>query len=142
MRRGANENISTSGSVSVKLRESTSTSKSNYNTNPKPPSISIQSSQNIVNGKCISSISAIAYDATTGKKIDNAIIRAKVIFTSNGTSKEFVGCNGHVIYSTELNSNSYNNYHATVQASAPGYISTMETTTSSASTSIMTSHSK
>lgn len=147
MRRGANENISTSGSVSVKLRESTSTSESNYNTNPKPLSISIQSSQNIVNGKCISSISAISYDVTIGKKIDNAIIRAKVIFTSNGTSKEFVGCNGHVIYSTELNSNSYNNsnssYHATVQASAPEYISTMETTTSSsASTSIMTSHSK
>ena len=147
MRRGANENISTSGSVSVKLRESTSTSKSNYNTNPKSLSISIQSSQNIVNGKCMSSISAIVYDAMTGKKIDNAIIRVKVIFTSNGTGKEFVGCNGHVIYSTELNSNSYNNsnssYHATVQASAPGYISTMETTTSSsASTSIMTSNSK
>ena len=129
------------------MRESTSTSKSNYNTNPKSLSISIQSSQNIVNGKCMSSISAIVYDAMTGKKIDNAIIRVKVIFTSNGTSKEFVGCNGHVIYSTELNSNSYNNsnssYHATVQASAPGYISTMETTTSSsASTSIMTSNSK
>ena len=148
MRRGANENISTSGSVSVNLRESTSTSKSNYNTNPKPLSISIQSSQNIVNCKCISSINVIAYDATTGKKIDNAIIRVKVIFTSNGTSKEFVGCNGHVIYSTELNSNSYNNsnssYHATVQASAPGYISRMETTTSTStsSSSIMTSNSK
>lgn len=147
MRRGANESISTSGSVSVNLRESTSTSKSNYNTNPKPLSISIQSSQNIVNGKFISSIRAIVYDATTGKKIDNAMIRVKVIFTSNGTSKEFVGCNGNVIYSTELNSNSHNNcnssYHAMVQASAPGYISTMETaTSSSASTSIITSNSK
>jgi hypothetical protein len=143
----ANENISRSGSISAKLRESTSPSTSNYNTNPKPLSISIQSSQNIVNGKGISSISAIAYDATTDKKVDNAIIRLKVIFTSNGTSKEFVARKGQIIYSAELNSNSHNNsnssYHATVQASAPGYISTMQTTTSSsASTSIMTSNSK
>lgn len=129
------------------MRESTSPSTSNYNTNPKPLSISIQSSQNIVNGKGISSISTIAYDATTDKKVDNAIIRLKVIFTSNGTSKEFVARKGQIIYSAELNSNSHNNsnssYHATVQASAPGYISTMQTTTSSsASTSIMTSNSK
>lgn len=129
------------------MRESTSVFKSNYYRNPKSLSISIQSLQNIVNGKGISYISAIAYDATTGKKIDNAIIRLKVIFTSNGTSKEFMGRNGQVIYSTELNSNSYNNsyssYHATVEACAPGYISRTETTTSSStSASIVTYNSK
>ncbi len=82
-------------------------------------------------------------------QVHNAIIRLKVIFTSNGMSKEFMARNGQVIYSAELNSNSHNNsnssYHATVQASAPGYISRMETTTSSStstSTSIMTSKSK
>jgi len=138
----------TSESISAKLRESMSISKSNYNnTNPKPLSISIQSSQNIVNGKGISSMSAIAYNTVTGKKIDNAIIRLKIIFTSSGTSKEFVGRNRQVICSAELISNSNNNnnssYRATVRASAPGYISTMETATSfSTSISITTSNSK
>ena len=60
-------------------------------------------------------------------------------------SVEFMAGNGQVTYSAELNSNSDNNsnssYHATVQASASGYISRMETTTSSSS-SIMTSNSK
>jgi len=138
----------TSESISAKLRESMSISKSNYNnTNPKPLSISIQSSQNIVNGKGISSMSAIAYNTVTGKKIDNAIIRLKIIFTSSGTSKELVGRNRQVICSAELISNSNNNnnssYRATVRASAPGYISTMETATSfSTSISITTSNSK
>jgi len=90
-------------------------------------------------------MSAIAYDATTGKKIDNAIIRLKIVFTSNGTTKEVIGRNGHVTYSVELNPNTQNNssYNATVVASAPGYIPTTKTTTSStASTSITTSSLK
>jgi len=132
---------STSSSTST----STSTSPSNYNSKAEPLSISIQSSHNIVNGKGTSTMSAIAYDATTGKKIDNAIIRLKIVFTSNGTTKEVIGRNGHVTYSVELNPNTQNNssYNATVVASAPGYIPTTKTTTSStASTSITTSSLK
>jgi hypothetical protein len=128
-------------STSTSTPTSTPTSQSNYNSNAKPLSISIQSSQNIVNGKGASNISAIAHDAVTGEKIDNAIIRLKIFFTSNGTTKEIIGRNGHVTYSVELTPNSNNNsrYNARIVASAPGYIPTTKTTTStSASTSIST----
>ena len=72
-------------------------------------------------------------------------IRLKVIFTSNSTTKEVTGRDGHVTYSVELNPNTQNNssYNATVVASAPGYIPTTKTTTSSsASTSITTCSSE
>ena len=51
-------------------------------------------------------ISAIAYDATTGKKIENAVVKLEIIFTSNDTSKEMIGHNGEVTYSAELKPNS------------------------------------
>jgi hypothetical protein len=135
------QSTSTSTSTATSTSTSTSTSQSNYNSNAKPLSISIQSSQNIVNGKGTTNINAIAHDAVTGKKIDNAIIRLKIFFTSNGTTKEIIGRNGHVTYSVELTPNSNNNsrYNARIVASAPGYIPTTKTTTStSASTSIST----
>jgi hypothetical protein len=139
------EDINTSGNVSANLRQSTSSFAytSNYNNNnSKPISISIKSSQNIVNGKGRSNVTATAYDSITGKKLDNATIKLRITFPSNSTSKEIVSHNGQATYNTELNQNSKNNnYNATVAASAPGYISTTDTTTSS-STSITTSNSK
>jgi len=88
------------GNLSAKLTRSLSTSNNhNYGNNAKPLSISIQSSQNIVNGRGTSTVTAIAYDATTGKKIDNAVVKLKITFTSNDTSKEIVGHNGEVTYS-------------------------------------------
>ena len=139
------ENINTSGIVSANLRQSTSTfaSTSNYNNNnSKPLSISIKSSQNIVNGKGRSNITATAYDSITGKKHDNATIKLRITLPSNSTSKEIVSHNGQATYYAELNQNSKNNnYNATVEASAPGYISTTNRTASS-STSITTSNSK
>jgi hypothetical protein len=120
------------------LPASTSKSKSS---NARPLSISIQSSQNIVNGKGESIMSAIAYDAISGKKIDNAILKMKITFTSNGTSKEISSHNGEVTYSSEIKLNSKNNigdFKATVQASAPGYNSAFKaaaSASSSASTS-------
>jgi len=138
--------IPTGVSVSAKLKQSTSTSTStstsNYNNNGKPISISIKSSQNIINGKGRSNITATAYDSITGKKLDNATIKLRITFPSNSTSKEIVNHNGQATYSSELNQNSKNNnYNATVEASAPGYISKTNTTTSS-STTITTSNSK
>jgi hypothetical protein len=107
-------------------------------------SISSQSSQTIVNGRGKLTISAIACDATTGKKIENAIVKLKIIFTSNDTSKEMIGHNGEVTYSAELkpNSKGINNIGitTTVQAFAPGYISAAKTLLSSSSTSIITSN--
>ena len=132
------------------MTQSPSTSKYNYNnSNAKPLSISIQSAQNIVNGRGISTITAIAYDANTGKKINNAIVKLMIVFTSNGTSKEIVGHSGEITYSAEIKPNSKNsstiNFKTTVQASAPGYISTSKTSSSSSlsstSTSTMTSKS-
>ncbi len=118
------------------LTPSTYKSKSH---NPKPLSISIQSSQNIVNGKGESIMSAIAYDAISGKKIDNAILKMKVTFNSNGTTKEISSHNGEITYSSEIKPNSKNNigdFKATVQASAPGYNSAFKAAASaSASTS-------
>jgi hypothetical protein len=58
------------------FKKSLSTSNNhNYDNNTKPLSISIQSSQNIVNGRGTSTVTAIAYDANTDKKIDNAIVK-------------------------------------------------------------------
>jgi hypothetical protein len=138
----SNKIATSSGSLSAKLTQSPSTTKStsnykynNNHNNAKPLSISIQSSQNIVNGRGASTISATAYDVVTGKKIDNAIVTLKITFTSNGTSKEIVGHNGEVTYSAEIKPNSKDSsnisFRTTVQASAPGYISTSKTTTSS-----------
>jgi hypothetical protein len=130
------------------LTRSLSTSnKDNYDNNDKPLSISIQSSQNIVNDKGTSTVTAIAYDPSTDKKIDNAILKLKITFTSNDTSKEIVGHNGEVTYSAEIKSNSKDNsnigFRTTVQAFAPGYISTSKGSSysSSSSTLIMTDNS-
>ena len=102
-----------------------STSKNNYNDNNlKSISVSVESTQNVVNGKGISTVKAIANDATTGKKPENATIKLRINFTSNGTSKLIVGHNGVAIYSVNLNLKP--NYHddlgftASAQASAPG----------------------
>jgi hypothetical protein len=120
----------------------TSKSKSNH---ARPLSISIQSSQNIVDGKGESIMSAIAYDAISGKKIDNAILKMKITFNSNGTTKEISSHNGEITYSSEIKPNSKNNigdFKATVQASAPGYNSAFKAAAStSASASASTSAS-
>ena len=138
--------IATSSNLSAKLTQSPSTSKStfnyNYNNSAKPLSISIQSSQNIVNGRGTSTITAIAYDGTTGKEIKNAVVRIKITFTSNSTSKEIVGHNGQVTYSVQIKPNSKNNsdigFRTAILASAPGYISTSKTSSSYSSASTMT----
>jgi hypothetical protein len=150
----SNKVTTSGGGLSAMLTQtpptSKSTSKYNYdNSNPKRLSISIQSSQDIVNGRGTSTITAIAYDANTGKKISNAIVKLKIVFTSNGTTKEIVGHSGEITYSAEIKPNSKNssniNFKTTVQASAPGYISTSKTSSSSSlsstSTSTMTSKS-
>ena len=146
----SNKITTSGGGLSAKLTQSPSTSKYNYNnSNAKPLSISIQSAQNIVNGRGTSTITAITYDANTGKKINNAIVKLMIVFTSNGTSKEIVGHSGEITYSAEIKPNSKNssniNFKTTVQASAPGYISTSKTSSSSSlsstSTSTMTSKS-
>lgn len=126
---------------------SATSNKDNYDNNAKLLSISIQSSQNIVNGKGTSTITAIAYDPTTDKKIDNAIVKLKITFTSNDTSKEIVGHNGEVTYSAEIKPNLKDNnnidFRTTVHAFAPGYISTSKASSysSSSSTLIMTDNS-
>ena len=82
----------------------------------------------VVNGRGTSTVTAIAYDSTTDKKIDNAVVKVKITFTSNDTSKEIVGHNGEATYSAEIKPNSKDNsnigFRTTVQAFAPGYIST------------------
>jgi hypothetical protein len=103
-----NEVAISGGNLSATLTRSTSTSN-DYDNNAKPLSISIQSSQNIVNGRGTSTVTAIAYDATTDKKIDNAVVKVKITFTSNYTSKEIVGHNGEVTYSAEIKPNSKDN---------------------------------
>lgn len=126
----------TSGeNVTTKLTQSPSNYNYNIN-NAKPLSVSIQSSQNIVNGKGASTITGAAYDAATG----NAIVKLKITFTSNGTSKEIIGHKGEISYSVEIKPNSKNSFRTTVQASAPGYISTSKTTASSSSSSNSTSN--
>jgi hypothetical protein len=143
-----NEVAISRGNLSPTLTRSLSTSNNhNYDNSAKPLSISIQSSQNIVNGRGTSTVTAIAYDATTDKKIDNAIVKLKITFTSNDTSKEIVGHNGEVTYSAEIKPNSKDNsnidFRTTVQAFAPGYISTSKASSysSSSSTLIMADNS-
>ena len=127
-----------------KTNNNTNSNNINNNNNSitkvKPLAISIQSSQNIVNGKGKSTITAIAYDATSGKKIDNAVVKLKVTFTSNGTTKMISGYKGEVTYSVDIKPDSNNNnshgsggggngsFTTTVQASAPGYTSAYKTT--------------
>src|SRR5215831_8117072 len=136
------------GDLSAKLTRSLSTSNNhNYDNSPKLLSISIQSSHTIVNGRGTSTVTAIAYDATTGKKIDNAVVKLKITFTSNHTSKEIAGHNGEVTYSVEIKPNSKDNsniaFRTSVQAFAPGYISTSKISSysSSSSTLLMTDKS-
>ncbi len=132
-----NSNNATTSSLGSNLTHAPSTYNYNYNNRTKSISISIESSQNIVNGNGTSTVKAIANDAATGKKIENAIVELNITFTSNGTYKEIVGHNGEVTYSVELKSNSSSNsnisFKATAEASAPGYTSTTKTTTSSSS---------
>ena len=156
-----NNNINSgTGTSSAKLNQSTSTSSHSYssssssssssytspsNTNSsKKLSVLIHSSQNIVNGKGRSNITATALDAATGSKLDMATVKLRITFGSNGTNKEIIGHNGEVSYSSEINPNprheSNSHYNATVEASAPGYISTTKTSTLS-STSITRSNS-
>jgi hypothetical protein len=142
-----NEVAISGGNLSATLTRLSTSNNYNYDNNAKPLSISTQSSQNIVNGRGTSTVTAIAYDAITGKKIDNAVVKVKIIFTSNDTSKEIIGHNGEVIYSAEIKPNSKDNsnigFSTTVQAFAPGYISTSKASSysSSSSTLIMTDNS-
>ena len=145
IKKESNEVAISGGNLPATLTRSPSTSNNhNYDNNAKPLSISIQSSQNIVNGRGTSTVNAIAYDDTTDKKIDNAVVKVRVTFTSNDTSKEIVGHNGEVTYSAEIKPNSKDNsnidFRTTVQAFAPGYISTSKASSysSSYSTLIMT----
>lgn len=155
-----NNNINSgTGTSSAKLNQSTSTSSHSYSssssssssyTSPsntsssKKLSVLIHSSQNIVNGKGRSNITATALDAATGSKLDMATVKLRITFGSNGTNKEIISHNGEVSYSSEINPNprheSNSHYNATVEASAPGYISTTKTSTLS-STSITRSNS-
>jgi hypothetical protein len=138
-----NNNLSNNQTTTATTTATTTTTslqsidKSNNNNNTgkegKPLSISIQSSsQNIVNGKGKATITAVAHDVTSGKKIDNAIVKLKVTFPYNATAKEISGYNGQAIYSIDIKPDSNNNNNnrnnsfiiVTAQASAPGYIYT------------------
>jgi hypothetical protein len=138
-------NNSTSNSISnIKKENNNEVATYNnysYDNNAKPLSISIRSSQNIVNGRGTSTVTAIAYDPTTDKKIHNAVVKLKITFTSNDTSKEIVGHNGEVTYSVEIKPNSKDNsnigFRTTVQAFAPGYISTSKASSYSSSSSTL-----
>jgi hypothetical protein len=142
-----NEVAISGGNLSATLTRLSTSNNYNYDNNAKPLSISIQSSQNIVNGRGTSTVTAIAYDATTDKKIDNAVVKVKITFTSNDTSKEIVGHNGEVTYSADIKPNSKDNsnigFRTTVQAFVPGYISTSKASlySSSSSTLIMRDNS-
>jgi hypothetical protein len=110
------------------LTKTSSASKSRYNyISDKALSISIQSSQKIVNGRGSSTVTALAYDGSTGKEVENAVVNMKITFTSNNTSKEIVG-DGHVTFFAQIEPNSKDNsivsFKSTVLASAPGYVST------------------
>jgi len=123
------------------LTKTSSASKSRYNHNSdKTLSISIQSSQKIVNGRGTSTVTAIAYDGSTGKEIENAVVIMKITFASNNTSKEIAGRNGHVTFSAQIEPNSKISsnisFKSTVLASAPGYISTSKAISSYSSTSL------
>jgi ribosomal protein L30E len=79
--------------------------------------------------------STSAYDAATGRKLENAIVKLRITFGFSRTTKEIMGSNGKVIFSAEVTpnskNNSNNNYTASVEASVPAYISTTKTTTHS-----------
>jgi hypothetical protein len=130
--------ISGSNNIASKLKQSsTSPSSTPSNSNNKPLSVSIHSSQTNINGRGTSSITAIAYDAATGKKVNNAVVKLKIVFNSNGTTKEIKGNNGEATYSVNMKPNSNNNidFSVTTQASAPGYIPTSKTSSSMSSSS-------
>ena len=138
----ANNNVSNNQTMTTTATTTTSSQsidKSNNNQTGKegkPLSISIQSSQNIVNGKGKATIRATAYDVMSGKKVDNAIVKLKVTFPYNATAKEISGYNGQAIYSIDIKPNSNNRNNSfiivTAQASAPGYIYTAKTMTTMA----------
>jgi hypothetical protein len=130
----ANNNVSNNQTMTATTATTTtspqSIDKSNniYTGKGKPLSISIQSSQDVVNGKGKATIRATAYDVTSGKKVDNAIVKLKVTFPSNATAKEISGYNGQAVYSIDIKPDSNNNNRnnsfiiVTAQAAAPGYI--------------------
>jgi hypothetical protein len=99
--------------------------QSNYDNNKsKTLSISIHSTQKIVNNKGKDVITAVAYDAKSGKKVNNATIKMKITFISDNTIKELYSNNGMVTYSNEITPNSNNkhgHFTVTIQAYAPGY---------------------
>jgi hypothetical protein len=78
---------------SANLTKTSSASKSRY------------TSQKIVNGRGTSTVTAIAYDGSTGKEIENAVVIMKIAFASNNTSKEIVGRNGHVTFPAQIEPN-------------------------------------
>jgi hypothetical protein len=135
----ANNNVSNNQTMTATTATTTTTTssqsidKSNniYTGKGKPLSISIQSSQDVVNGKGKATIRATAYDVMSGKKIDDAIVKLNVTFPYNATAKEISGYNGQAIYSIDIKPDSNNNNNrnnsfiiVTAQASAPGYIYT------------------
>jgi hypothetical protein len=82
----------------------------------------------------------MAYDGSTGRQIENAVVIMKITFAANNTSKEVVGRDGHVTFSAQIEPNSKGssdiNFKSTVLASAPGYISTSKAISSYSSTSL------
>jgi len=122
------------------LTNTSSATKSRDNYSDKTLSISIQSTQKIVNGRGTSTVTAIAYDGSTGREIENAVVIMKITFASNNTSKEIVGRDGHVTFSAQIGPNSKDNsnisFKSTVRASAPGYISTSKAISSYSFTSL------
>jgi hypothetical protein len=66
----------------------------------------------------------VAYDAKSGKKVNNATIKMKITFISDNTIKELYSNNGMVTYSNEITPNSNNkhgHFTVTAQAYALGY---------------------
>jgi hypothetical protein len=84
-----------------------------------------------VNSEGRLNITSSAYDAATGRKLENAIVKLRTTFGSNGTTKEIIDGNGKAEVPPNPQNNSNNNYTASVKASAPAYISTTKTTTHS-----------
>lgn len=127
------------------LTKTSSASQSRYKDNSdKTLSISIESSQKIVNGRGTSTVTAMAYDGSTGKEIENAVVIMKITFSSNNTSKEVVGRDGHVTFSAQIEPNSKDSsnisFKSTVLASAPGYISTSKAISSYSSSTSLSHH--
>src|SRR5919198_1176362 len=146
----ANNNVSNNQTMTTTTTATTTTTSSqsidksnNIQTGKegKPLSISIQSSQDVVNGKGKATIRATAYDVMSGKRIDNAIVKLNVTFPYNATAKEISGYNGQAVYSIDIKPDSNNNNNnnrnnsfiiVTAKASAPGYIYTAKTMTTMA----------